>query len=251
MIRSAILALTLIGALVSGVGMVSAFEALLVNVEAKVENAVAIDGGGTLLFGTVFPEEFIKKSFLVTFSGSFSQVDQTRVEHLDYEVWVEDKGAPYLCMADFMYIGIENLNFANVPTPPLVFRPVPAGGDLVPVGTCTLPKLVTSGTLHKEDSDGDPNNGVQWVNHDDRIYIYIDVPGYEDFHNPLTDAIGCTDTSGDGVPDNPPDQFAKPSGLCKPTVIIGTGDPRYDPEGLQNPPLVGAEITIQITKIYK
>lgn len=250
--------------LVSGLAAVSAYESHLVNVTAHVENALILNvphQGGKLSFGTVFPEEFLMKEFVVRYSTSFSQAAQLRVKHLDYEVWVEAKplagGGYYPCLADAMYIGVQDIVWTgpgqfDVTPVPIDFRPVAAGGDLVPVGTCSLPVMVTTGSLDKTDADpGTPE--IEWVNHDDNIWVVIDVPVFEGYYNPLTDALGCLDADGDGVSDDyypDPDPDAKPSGLCKPTVVIPESDTaRYDPDGDQNI-VLGANVKIQVVNIY-
>jgi hypothetical protein len=246
-------------------GAVSAYEAHMVNVTAHVENALILGvphPGGKLTFGTVFPEEFLMKDFLVRFSTSFCADPQLRVKHLDYEVWVEPKpmpgGGEYPCLADAMYIGIQDIvwtgpsKFDLTPVP-IDLRPQSVGGDLVGVGTCNLPVMVTSGSLDK--SDANPMTPeIEWVNHDDRVWVAIDVPVFEGYYNPETDALGCIDSDGDGVPDSAPvpDPNAKPSGLCAPTVVIPISDTaRYDPnpDGV-NDITLGAEIVIQVTNIY-
>jgi hypothetical protein len=65
--------LLVLGALVivlSGVAMVSAYEAHVINVTAHVENAIVLEGVGIgpdyeYDFGTVFPEEWLRKIFVV------------------------------------------------------------------------------------------------------------------------------------------------------------------------------------------
>jgi hypothetical protein len=206
----------------------------------------------------VFPEEFLKKEFKVRLSTSFSQDVQQRVQHLDYQVWVEAKPMPgggfYDCLADAMYIGVQDILWTgpgqfDTTLETMDYRPTTAGGDLVGVGTCNLPVMVTSDTLSKVDVSANP--GIQWENHDDNVWVVIDVPVFEGYYNPLTDALGCVDANNDGIPDGAPapDPNAKPSGLCAPTVIIGTGDPRYDPDGSANI-VLGADVKIQVVDIY-
>jgi len=63
--------------------LVAAFEAHVVNVTARIENALFVHPE-SLEYGTVFPQEHLDSSFLITFSQSFSQTLQNRVGKLDY-----------------------------------------------------------------------------------------------------------------------------------------------------------------------
>jgi hypothetical protein len=248
--KKVLMGLSVLLLVLSGVTAVSAYEAHLVNVTAYVENAISTNvpwPGGKLDFGTVFPQEFLAKEFRVRFSTSFCQDSQLRVEHLDYEVWVEDKPLPgggvYPCLADAMYIGIQDVFWNNVKGP-IDMRPTAVGGDLVPVGTCNLPKKVTGGTLSKV--DGDPvTPGIQWENHDDDVWVVIDVPVFREYYNELTDALGCDP--------NDPNSPKKPNGMCVPTVIIEPDDPygRYHPDGGDPPVILGADVIIQVVDIYE
>jgi hypothetical protein len=232
MIKKGLLALGILVALFSSVGMVSACESHLVNVQAHVENAVRLQGG-PISYGTVFPEEFLIRDLDLGLSTSFSTLDplQDRVMFVTYEVWVGPRPKPgggnYPCLADAMYIGIDAADLRASPA-----------GDLVPVGTCNLTK-VASDSLSKEDIDPGP----AWVykDHDDYIHVAIDVPVFEEFWNPLTDALGCV---------NPGDPEAKPSGLCEPTVVLDpvTDADRYDPGGTLNIQL-HAQVIVQVTCI--
>ena len=82
-----LLSLIAIIAVVSGVAALSAYEAHVINVTAKIENALRIiPPDRELNFGTVFPQEYFQKSFFVTTSDSFCETDQTRVLQIDYKI---------------------------------------------------------------------------------------------------------------------------------------------------------------------
>lgn len=63
----------------------AAFEAHVVNVTAKVENALFVHPE-SLNYGTVFPQEKFDTSFGMMFSQSFSADGQTRVGRVDYVI---------------------------------------------------------------------------------------------------------------------------------------------------------------------
>ena len=78
---------------VAGAGVIgmAAYEAHVINVTAKIENALAVDNYG-IDFGTVFPQEYIKnKDFTVSLSKSFIDEDQTRVKDVQYKIVQKDK----------------------------------------------------------------------------------------------------------------------------------------------------------------
>ncbi len=83
--RKILLSLIAIIAVVSGVAALSAYEAHVINVTAKIENALRIiPPNQELAFGTVFPQEYFEKSFFITLSGSF--IEQERVLNIDYKI---------------------------------------------------------------------------------------------------------------------------------------------------------------------
>jgi len=241
--------LLVLGALVmtvSGVAMVSAYEAHTVNVRAKVENALHLDRA-VMDFGTVFPEEWFTEGFKVIRSTSFCEVTQggrtgygDMVDAIDYEVWVVRKPVEspppepypnpvedidgvnyYYWLGDALYIGIFNY---GTPLDPALMYPDDADisghgalGVLKHVTTSTAPIL--TGTITKSEY-GAPN---EWY---DNIVVGLDVPVFASHWNQLTD-----------VP-------IKPSGRNGPTLKL-TGDRNV--QGI----VLGADIVIQVTRIYK
>jgi hypothetical protein len=80
--------LLILGSLVvvaAGVAAVSAYEAWVVNVTARIENALYVHPESQD-FGTMFPQEKDTRGFFVTTSKSFSEKEQTRVTHIDYVI---------------------------------------------------------------------------------------------------------------------------------------------------------------------
>jgi hypothetical protein len=65
--------------------LVAAYEAHVINVTAKIENALYVHPESQI-FGTVFPQEKLFGSFFVTTSESFSAENQTRVKSIDYVI---------------------------------------------------------------------------------------------------------------------------------------------------------------------
>lgn len=63
----------------------AAFEAHVINVTAKIENALYVHPQ-SLEYGTVFPQEHLDSSFFITFSSSFSETSQKRVGKVDYAI---------------------------------------------------------------------------------------------------------------------------------------------------------------------
>ena len=207
----------------SGVAAVSAYEAHVVNVKATVENALTVDAT-ELDFGVVFPEEWLNQHFEVAFSTSWS--DQSRVDSVDFEVWAEDKwmdaGADnvtgtaddnyYPWLGDVLYVQMNGQSGYIGPAlaVPMHAQPALDGGGAPIVATL------------------DPGNTSQTV------YLYIDVPVYPEFYNPLTD-----------VPDKPRAAWADAlSGtpIDEPTYILPPGTPQHY--------TMGVDIKIQVVDIY-
>lgn len=229
--KRVLLGLVALVMVVSGVAAVSAYEAHVVNVKAHVENAMTlIDvGGGPLYkmeFGTVFPEEWLTKTFKVSMSGSFCSYDNH--QEIDYDIWVVEKpildgsGNPtgnfYPWLGDALYIGIDTIGAGFIKYPDDAVPPK-GPGHLKHVGYTVPTGPVATGHLNK------PAPQHQSVT------VGLDVPVFRKYYNALTDPE------------------PKPSGRLDPTVIIEPEDTaRYHPDGGVT---LGAEIKVQITKIYR
>ena len=176
--RKLLLGLGAVVMVLSGVAMVSAYEAHVVNVTAHVEEAMSVDTE-TVHFGTSFPQEWRTRDFNIGTSTSFCNGNQGRVDEIDYDIYVALKpdGAEgyYEWLGDCLYIGIDATNkWPTTGTP---------AGDLVPVGT-TVPTptsaiLVTSGKISK--------GPIAPWDMGDVITVGLEVPVFEGFYNFLTD----------------------------------------------------------------
>jgi hypothetical protein len=248
--KKAILIVAALVLVLSGVAAVSAYEAHVINVRAKVENCLELPTM-KLNYGTVFPEEWLTKEFQVKHSSSFCEFEQggrrasgTNVDAIDYEVWVQRKKVEtpppvpypdpvetingvdyYYWLGDALYMGI----FEELPIDPNLKYPEGASGHGAagvlkrvtnnPGPQPDQPILVATGTITKP-AYGAPND---WY---DMIVIGLDVPVFEGYWNELTD-----------VP-------LKPSGFDKPTVVL------KGPRNVQHI-ILGVDVVIQVTRIYK
>jgi len=94
--KKILLSLLAVAAIAVGVVGMAAFEAHVINVTAKIENALSVDTA-SIDFGTVFPQEELDESFDIALSDSFMAED--RVDSVDYIIrqkpkcgWTEDDG---------------------------------------------------------------------------------------------------------------------------------------------------------------
>ncbi|HDZ54689.1 MAG TPA: hypothetical protein ENI19_02655 [Candidatus Nealsonbacteria bacterium] len=70
-------------AVAGGVAALSAYEAHIINVTAKIENALYVDTT-PIDFGTVFPQEYLEKEILISLSDSF--LAQDRLDDVKYVI---------------------------------------------------------------------------------------------------------------------------------------------------------------------
>ena len=83
MIKNILVPLAVIAAVVGCVVAMSAFEAHVINVTAKIENALSVPTN-PIMFGTVFPNEVLYKDLLVKLSDSF--VAEPDADDVKYEI---------------------------------------------------------------------------------------------------------------------------------------------------------------------
>ena len=83
MTKKIILGLVAVVVVVGGVAAMSAYEAHVINVTAKIENALSVVTD-PIQFGTVFPQEKLYKNLIVQLSGSFLTAD--RVDDVEYVI---------------------------------------------------------------------------------------------------------------------------------------------------------------------
>lgn len=219
---------------VSGVAAVSAYEAHLINVTARVENALDVETT-PIDFGTVFPEEWLGDKILVQLSTSAVGEIGPEVgdlESVDFKVYAEWKPCEgmgfdwddngtwtpgtgyYNWMGYFTYVGWNTNGMASqmnlIGGPPEV-----PSGNIVSPGTAAKEILGGPYTL-----DGPGQN---------EVYVSIDVPDFEGYWNDLTDV-------------NP-----KPSGESKPTYVVPTDMPGFDQNGMD----FGLDLKIQVVDINR
>ncbi|MFH1866566.1 MAG: hypothetical protein ABIJ81_00570 [Patescibacteria group bacterium] len=83
MLKKGLLTLVAIAVVVAMIPMFAAFEAHVVNVTAKIENALTVDTA-PIEFGTVFPEEVLYHDLQMDLSGSF--VEQSEADEVTYVI---------------------------------------------------------------------------------------------------------------------------------------------------------------------
>jgi hypothetical protein len=221
--KKVLLVLVALVLVVSGVAMVSAYEAHLSNVKVHVENALVLQSY-KCDFGTVFPEEWKLRLNAIRTSTSFCA--QERMNGINFTVWVEkkllsDNGTPddpsddtyYPWLGDALYLKIGG----NGPTY--------QANQMHRVGNGTPP--INTGLTGAVGHGWVP--GYEGLPIGRNLWIGLDVPVFEGYYNPATDVK------------------PKPSGLNEPTVVINvTDEERYFPDGVT----LGADIKIQVTAIY-
>ena len=89
--KKIILSLAVVAALALGVVGMSAFEAHIINVTAHIENALSVNTE-PIVFGTVFPQEYLEKPFNINLSSSFRAAD--RVDDVEYKIVQKLKPCP-------------------------------------------------------------------------------------------------------------------------------------------------------------
>ena len=79
--KKILLTLLAVLAVVGGIAALSAYEAHVINVTAHIENALSVTPE-ELMFGTVFPQEWLTKEFDISLSDSF--LSENRVDDVEY-----------------------------------------------------------------------------------------------------------------------------------------------------------------------
>src|SRR3989344_1922047 len=72
-----------VGVIVAGAAAFSAFESHIINVTARIENALFVQEDA-IDFGTVFPQEYLESTFRVALSDSF--IEEGRVDDISYVI---------------------------------------------------------------------------------------------------------------------------------------------------------------------
>src|SRR3989344_1131965 len=110
-----IIAIGALGTSLAVLPLFAAFEAHVINVTARIENALFVHPE-SLEFGTVFPQEYFETSFFISFSQSFSEAQQKRVGRVDYVIKQKPKPKDEFVTA----VGIEEARdwcHENIPDP--------------------------------------------------------------------------------------------------------------------------------------
>ena len=85
MTKKIILGLVAVVVVAGGVAAMSAYEAHVINVTAKIENALTVPTEA-VEFGTVFPQEYLERSFTLSLSNSFMDETQLRRGDVYYQI---------------------------------------------------------------------------------------------------------------------------------------------------------------------
>jgi hypothetical protein len=100
--KKILMGLAATGTAIAMVPLFAAFEAHVINVTAKIENALYVHPQ-SLEYGTVFPQEHLDSSFFMAFSQSFSETNQRRVGTVEYVI----KQKPKPREAFVQQVGVE------------------------------------------------------------------------------------------------------------------------------------------------
>lgn len=148
--KKILLGLAAAAALTIGVVGMSAFEAHIINVTAHIENALAVNTKG-IAFGTVFPQEYIERSFDIALSSSF--LDEGRVDDVHYMLMQKTK--PWTLNFGEGDVNAHNRNL-------LFVDPDPGKGEGYATSSNKL--TITTGT-DVEDlfGPGEPTPGTDWT----------------------------------------------------------------------------------------
>ncbi|MDP3734999.1 MAG: hypothetical protein Q8R39_01060 [bacterium] len=207
-----------LGVIVGGAAAFSAFEAHIINVTARIENALSVNEG-PIEFGTVFPQELLVHDLHVVMSDSFD--GENRVDDINYVIKQKPK----------------------------VKRCIETRGDLDPVTTilrCRQELDATRKPIDPNDAPepGDPHAMIHPTGHDAGIVAWkyceenlpLDAPygaSVDPTHEywrycylPLANYLSKHERTVDGTPDNDP----KPNvPAFHQAYTWDTGSPELDP----------------------
>jgi len=166
---------------VAGITAISAYEAHVVNVTAHIENALKVTPNAPIVFGTVFPQEYLEKRLFVTTSESFCDPDQKRVLAIDYKIvqkpkcWNDNPQNPQYAPVDYATEQCPIVNQVQYVEMPLLcpyLSKTPVYTDPAPYTDYGVPSFhdlsaIATGTIHKYNDLLD-----EWI-------IDLDVPCFE------------------------------------------------------------------------
>jgi len=220
----------------------AAFEAHVINVTAKIENALNVHPQ-SMLFGTVFPQEHLESTFFITFSTSFSETPQTRVGKVDYEIRQKPKPREsYVAQ-----VGVEPArDWCEDP----LNAPVNAADPNDPYYVNCYPNLCPYLSKHPDDI---PKTGPNAFNDN----------GVPAFHNPSLEVASGTmvklPVSGADAGDLWTIDLAVPcfTGSCAQdwATFVHSLNSDADPDDYTLPPTLehqvfGCDLWVEVTKIY-
>ena len=221
--------------------MFAAFEAHVVNVTARIENALYVHPE-SIEYGTVFPQEHLLSDFFLTFSRSFPETGQTRVGKVDYAI--KQKPKPREAFA--ASVGVEAArDYCHLNSP------ADAGNPNDPYYANCYPNLCPYLSKHP---DGVPSTGPN-ANNDH---------GVPPFHDPETEYATGTIVKLPVVNRDSGDTWtidlAVPCfrGSCAQDwadFVLGLNPNAGDPLSYQLPPaleheLFGCDLWVEVTRIY-
>lgn len=174
--KKILLSIIAVATVIGGVAAMSAYEAHVINVTAKIENALKVIPPSELVFGTVFPQEYFQKPLMVTVSESFCDPEQTRVSTIDYKIVQKPKPIwPQTLDCKESHLGID---FENIDEARAYCHEYPENLD------CCYPSLCPY--LSKTIVDFDPEP-----------YTDYGVPAFHDPNDPSSIAKGTIDRDED------------------------------------------------------
>ena len=227
----------IIAAVAVSASMFAAFEAHVINVTAKIENALYVHPESRN-FNTVFPQEYRELGVFVTFSESFSASDQNRVSKVDYKIVQKPKPRPEYENS----VGVsEARKWCHDNYPQTPYDPNDADWQAFLVNC--YPSLCPY--LSKTPSNLDGND--------------IGVPPFHDPWNASSVAYGSIDKNGAYVGDNWVIDLTVPcfEGMCAQDWkdFVFTHNPAADPDDYMLPPeleseIFGCNLWIEVTAIY-
>ncbi|MDO8559602.1 MAG: VWA domain-containing protein [bacterium] len=143
--KKALLSLSALALAVASVPMFAAFEAHVINVTARIENALSVNTK-PIEFGTVFPQEKLDKFIDISLSQSF--VDEDRVDDIDYMIRQKPKcGHPVPSTNPNEPVAYDDYK-------PVVGHNKDTGEFICPVGYVPLPLLCPYLSKHEISPDG-------------------------------------------------------------------------------------------------
>ncbi len=182
--KKAVLIISALLLVISGVAAVSAFEGHLIDIKAHVENAIGVETY-EFDFGTVFPQEEVEKDLMYGLSNSFMAENQTRVSSVRYELYWELKPAgdhdpePLYLDAYFQPLNpFIEVTFTNPDSGDSInataAKTVPVVGQYVKFGEGKLVKTIDPRVPAQDDCM-------------DMLHFYFYVPVFEGYYNEITD----------------------------------------------------------------